>query len=158
MTEELEDISDPNYDARKWEELRLLYSLVVDDIRHHKNEQTTYIYHTIGLYSVIVFLLSWLSRPQSENLEIRFALSTLSILVMLLGMWFVYTTQLDIYRGRKQIKMIYPQFTREFNDAQQGEEGDKAVAIISRHIYKLFQTILIVGELIVLFIIWYSVL
>jgi hypothetical protein len=142
-----------NYDDRKYEELRLLYSLVLDDIRFHKNQQITFLYYTIALYSVPVFLAT-LTSTKNTGGEFKIALMVMSLLTMLIGIWFTYIAQSDINKGRIRVSKICPHFTKEFNDALERDKVIKRTLNISRYTYLIFILIQVIAEIIVLYILW----
>ncbi len=149
-------IFNQNYNDRKFEELRLLYSLVLDDIRFFKNQQIKYLYYTITLFSVLVFIVS-IPAIQNSTCELKIAFSIMSFFIMLIGIWFTYITQSDINNGRKRVTKIIPYFTKDFNEALDRKEIIKKTMWISGVSFIIFISIQVLAELIFLYILWSNI-
>jgi len=153
MTEQNKEITNSNYEERKWAELRLLFSVVLDDIRYHKDNQIKYLYYTIGLDSVIIFLPSWVS-PRIEINDYRAALTLLSIVVLVLGILFTWVSQSDINKARNRISSISPYFTQEFNNILNHDKESEKTKESSFVVFWIYVYIQFLGGIIVNFVIW----
>jgi hypothetical protein len=142
------------YESRKWEELRLLNSWLLDDIRFNKNQQMMYLYYTIGLYSAILFLLSFLLPSYKILFVIKAALTAFCFVIGLIGIWFTHISQSAINRARQRNYKVDAQFTAEYNQVLDYGKGRFSTLKRSHYVYNVFILIQIIGGIFVITIIW----
>lgn len=99
---------DTKREDKKNEEMRMIYQIFIDDIRHIKNQQWQVTYYGLLIQAAIVGFYEIFNE-----IEAKLVLSIISGFISLLGVVFLVIYQINMGRYRKKKREIRETFNKE---------------------------------------------
>jgi hypothetical protein len=140
--------------GRKWEELRLLYQVVVADMHFYKNQQWMVTNYVMGAYAAMITVSSILSNPTRGGMLRfeRYTLAILSLVSAVTGVLLIGQLENTLRSGRIRLERIFDQFTYGFYNSlspQKLEIRHKKGIIVS----SVLQVVIILGGIVTTYLV-----
>jgi hypothetical protein len=129
-------------------ELRLLYNLVVSDIKYAKEQQWRIINYALATY-VAIFSV-WKVIPANKYGAEFWGVIICSFIIMVVGIWMIQIEQDLLQRSRQRIKGITESFTEDFKKVF-GDVSPKIRKVHALGTFHVQRGIIILGYLLLVY-------